>query len=96
MFLAGVIGVVEEIRAENTHRKMHGAALLVSVECVVIGGAVIPLQIIDLFPQLVLDNVEVAAVGPVVPEVRHLEAAAAVYDQNRVELERPWRRCRGG
>lgn len=103
MFSAGVIGAVEEIRAENTHRKMHGAALLVSVECVVEGGAVIPLQIIHLFTQLVLDDVEVAALGPVVPKVRHLqEAVAAVYDQNRVKLERPWRRrrrrcrCRGG
>lgn len=91
MLLAGVIGAVEEIRAENPHRKIDGAALLVGVERVIIGGAIVPLQIVELLPQLVLDDVEVAAVGPVVPEIRHLQPAAAVDVEDRVELERPWR-----
>lgn len=61
---------------------MDRFALLVSIKGVVKGGAVIPFQIVRLLSELVLDNVEIAAIRPVVPEVRHLEAAAAVDDED--------------
>ncbi|KAL6979986.1 hypothetical protein U1Q18_021637 [Sarracenia purpurea var. burkii] len=40
--------------------------------------------------QLITNDVEVAAVGPVVPKVEHLEGSAAVHEEKRVELVRPW------
>jgi len=53
------------------------------------GGAIVPLQVKSQLPQLVLDYVEVAALGPVVPKVHHLEGSTIVHEHHRVELVRP-------
>ena len=67
---------------------MENLALLVGgVEGVLEGGAAVPLYVVrDELAELVLDDVEVAAVGPVVPQVYLLEGSAHVHEQHRVEL----------
>lgn len=90
--LAEVGCALEPVGAENTHREMHNPALLVGIPSVDKGGAIVPLQVENQLPQLVLDYVEVPALGPVVPKVHHLEGAAVVHEDHRVELVRP--RCR--
>lgn len=67
--LAEVLGAVEPIGAENSDFELRGAARFGGIESVEEGGAVIPLEIVQNRAELVLYNVEVAAVRPVVPEV---------------------------
>lgn len=39
-----------------------------------------------------MDDVEVAAIGPVVPEVDYLECTAVIHEEYGVKLVRPWSR----
>jgi hypothetical protein len=87
--LAEVGCALELVGAENSYREMHNPTLLVGIPSVDEGGAIVPLQVKSQLPQLVLDYVEVAAVGPVVPKVHHLEGAAIVHEHHRVKLVRP-------
>lgn len=86
--LPQVVGAVQKVRAQNPHRKMHGGAVLGGV---IIGGAVVPLHIVQDSFQLVMDYVDVAPVGPVVPQLVYLQLPhAVVYHQARMELRWPW------
>lgn len=71
---------------------MHGAAAAVAVEGVVEGGAIPPLEVVEEGTKLVLDDIEVAGVGPIIPEVDEGEGAAVVDVEKGVELQRPRRR----
>ena len=60
------------------------------------GGAVVPLVVVEglVGGELVVDDVEVAAPRPVVPQVRQRQVAVELHQELRVELGRPWRRRR--
>ncbi|RYR61136.1 hypothetical protein Ahy_A04g018263 isoform C [Arachis hypogaea] len=59
---------VKPVGAENANIEMyHLAGGVEWVEGVVEGGAIVPFKVVGEDTQLVLDDVEVAAVGPVVP-----------------------------
>lgn len=61
---------------------MQYLAFSVGIQGIIIGSPVVPFEIVNELPQLVLDNVEVTAIGPIVPEVRLLESSAvAVVDE---------------
>lgn len=93
--LTQIISAVEPIRPENANWKMHGVAFSVGVQGVDVRGAIVPFEVVGELPQLALDYVEVAAVGPVVPEIHHLQGSlAVVHEEDRVELVGPRRRCR--
>lgn len=85
-------GSVEPIGSENAHFNVDGFALSGGVQCVDKGGAVVPLEVVGDRSQLVPYDVEVPAVGPVVPEVDQLEGSGVVHHQYGVELVGP----RGG
>lgn len=90
MLLTEVVGAVEPVGAENANLEMDDfAGFVEGFEGVVKGGSIVPFEVVFEHTQLVLNDVEVATVGPVVPQVRFLEIAASVYEQNRVELLRP-------
>lgn len=89
MLLAEVIGTVEPIGAENADVEVVGLALARVVEGVVEGGAVVPLEVVEEGAELVLDDVEIARVGPVVPQVHDRQLAAVIDVEDGVELERP-------
>lgn len=91
---AEVGSAVEPVRAEYPDVEVDGAAAAIAVEGVVEGGAISPLEVVQQLAQLVLDDVEVAGVGPVVPEVDEREGAAIIGVEEGVELRRPWRRGR--
>lgn len=42
-----------------------------------------------------LDDVEVPAIGPIIPEVYDLIGSIVVHDEDGVELVGPWGWCRG-
>lgn len=90
IFLAKILGAVEPIGAEDADGEMQDSAFLVGVQSVNVRGAIVPFNIIRELAELVLDYVEVAAVGPVVPEVYFLKGSAVVHEQDCVELRRPW------
>lgn len=79
---AEVVGAVEPIRSENPNLEKHNFAFTIGVQGVVKGSAVVPFEIVGEFGELVLDDVEVAAIGPVVPEVDYLEGSAAIYEED--------------
>ena len=93
----GAVG--EPVRRQDPHGEPHGAA---GPGVEVVGGAVGPLDVVGrVAGELVVDEVEVAALGPIVVEVDQLQPAAAlreVGEDHRVELLRPrrrqWGRCR--
>lgn len=71
---------------------MDNLALWFGAKCVVIGGAIVPFQVVQELSELMLNYVEVTAVRPVVPEVHFLKTGALVDNyEDRVELGRPWR-----
>lgn len=76
--LAEVFGAVEPIGAEDSDIELCGAARFGGIERVEEGGAIVPLEIVQNRAELVLYDVEVAAVGPVVPEVDQAERSAVV------------------
>jgi len=82
---------LEPIGAENTHFYLHDLAGGVGgIKRVEEGGAVVPLEVVGYnVVQLILNDVEVAAVGPVVPQVEFLERSGSVHEHQRVELVRP-------
>lgn len=92
--LTQISGTVEPIGPENAHLKMQDPAFPIGVQGVDVGGAIVPFQVVLELPQLVLDDVEVSTIGPVVPQVHHLQGSAIVHEQNRVELVGPCRRSR--
>lgn len=94
MALTQIVGAVEPIGAEDTHLQLSGSALSVGVQGVEEGGAVVPLQVVKELTQLVLNYVEVSTIGPVVPQVDHLQDSALVHHQYGVELVGPRRRHR--
>lgn len=77
--LTQIVGTVQPVWAENSHLQLSGTALALGVECVEEGGAIVPLQVVENITQLVLYDVEVAAIGPVVPEVDYLEDSREVH-----------------
>lgn len=96
MPLPEVIRAVEPIGPEDPDLEGQHPALPARVQGVYKRSAVVPLEVVGEFAQLVLDDVEVAAVGPVVPEVERLEGPAEVHEEERVELVGPWGRGCGG
>lgn len=92
MAVTQIIGPVEPVGAKNTHLQLRGRASLGGVQSVDKGSPVVPLKVVDNIAELVLDDVEVAAIGPVVPEVDYLEYPAVIHQENGVKLERPWDR----
>lgn len=90
--LAKVGGVVDEpVRAKDAHIKMEGFAGE-GIEIIVERGTIGPFEVVQHILELVVDDVEVAAVGPIVPEVGRLQMARArVDEEQRMELQRPWR-----
>jgi len=82
---------LEPIGAENTHFYVQDLARGVGgIERVDEGSAVVPLQVVGHnVVKLILNDVEVATVGPVVPQVQFLERSGSVHEQQRVELVRP-------
>lgn len=94
MLLTQIVGTIEPVGSENAHLDLGGSTLSVGVESIEEGGAVVPLEVVEEVAELVLDDVEVAAVGPVVPEVDHLEDTAVVHEEHGVELVGPWSRFR--
>lgn len=94
--LAKVGGAIEPVGAEDSHLEVPCAALLeAGVKPVVEGGTVVPLEVVvGGGGELVTDNVEVATVGPVVPEIDKRQGAAGVHQQQGMELLRPRRRDR--
>lgn len=90
VLLAKILGAVEPTGAEDADGEMQDSAFLVGVQSVNVRGAVVPFKIIRELAELVLDYVDVAAVGPVVPEVHFLKGSAVVHEQDCVELRRPW------
>ena len=85
----------EPVGRQEAHGETDGAA---GPGVEVVGGAVGPLDVVErVAGELVPDEVEVAAPGPVVVEVDQLQPAAAlgeVGEHHRVELLRPRRRHR--
>lgn len=83
----------EPVRRQDPHGETHGAAGPGVEE---VGGAVGPLDVVErVAGELVPDEVEVAAPGPVVVQVGQLQPAAAlgeIGEDHRVELLRPRRR----
>ena len=91
VLLAEVGGAGEPIGAQDADVELRGAAGQWRGESVEEGGAVVPLEVVERWAvELVLDDVEVAAVGPVVPEIDHGEGSAVVHEEEGVELEGPW------
>ena len=86
----------EPVGRQEPHGDTHGAAGPGVEE---VGGAVGPLNVVErVAGELVPDDVEVAAPGPVVVEVDQLQPAAAlgeVCENYGMELLRPRRRHRG-
>jgi len=59
---------VEPVGAENANVEVDDfAGFVEGLERVVKGGSIVPFEVECEYAQLVLDNVEVAAIGPVVP-----------------------------
>lgn len=68
ILLTKVISTVEPVRAENANLEVDDFASLIEwLESVVKRRAVVPFEVIFEDAELVLDDVEVAAIGPVVP-----------------------------
>lgn len=82
VFPAEVNGAVEPIGAENSDLQMRRATLAAGIESVEKRCAVVPFEIVKELTQLVLHNVEIAAIGPIVPEVDETERSAVVYEEN--------------
>lgn len=79
VLLPEVVGTIEPVWPEDAHLKLDSPAPARLIEGVVEGGAVVPLQVVQWSAaELVLNDVEVAAIGPVVPEVNEEEGAAVV------------------
>lgn len=79
--LAKISGTVEPVRAEDADLELIGAAGAGGIEGVKEGGAVVPLEVVEGRPvELVAHDVEVAATGPVVPEVDQRQGAAVVHE----------------
>lgn len=94
MLLAEIVSAVEPIRAENADVEVDCAAFAGGIESVHEGSAVVPLEVVERGAdgeELVLDDVEIAAIGPIVPEIDEGEGAGVVHEEDGVELERPWR-----
>lgn len=94
VLLAEIVSAIEPIRAEDADVEVDGAAFAGGVEGVKEGGAIVPLEVVEGEAdggELVLDDVEIAAIGPIVPEIDEGEGAAVVHEKDGVELERPWR-----
>lgn len=68
MLLAEVVSAVEPVRAENANVEVDDFAGFVErLERVVEGGSIVPFEVVGENAELVLNDVEVAAIGPVVP-----------------------------
>lgn len=66
--LAEVVSAVEPARAENADIEVHDfAGFVEGLERIVKGGSIVPFEVVGENAQLVLNDVEVAAIGPVVP-----------------------------
>ena len=61
---------------------MQNPTLFIRIQSIYVRCAIVPLEIVLELAQLGLDDVEVAAVGPVVPEVHHLEISGAVHEED--------------
>lgn len=87
--LAQVISSIKPIRTENTDIKVQDSAFFVGIQSVDKRSAIVPFKVVKKLTELVLDNVEIAGIRPVVPEINFLESATVVHEENRVELRRP-------
>lgn len=68
ILLAEVVSALEPVGAENANGEVDDfAGFVEGLERVVKRGSVVPFEVVSEYAQLVLNNVEVAAVGPVVP-----------------------------
>lgn len=72
---------------------MHYLAFPCGVQGVVKGGAIVPFKVIEEIPKLFLYDVEVPAIGPVIPQIISLEFATGVHEEEGVELVGPWSWC---
>lgn len=92
-----VNSVLEKIWPGNPNLEVHDGAGCVRAKRVVIRRAVVPLNVVQNLTQLPLEDIDVATLGPVVPEVTELEVRAAqVHVKKRVKLLRPRRGGWGG
>lgn len=80
--LTEISGVVNEpVRAEDAHIKMDGFACE-GIKIIVERGTIGPFEVVQHILELVVDDVEVAAIGPIVPEVCCLQIARTrVYEE---------------
>ena len=92
MLLTQIGCTVEPIGAENAHFHVQDLARgFGGVESVDEGGAVVPFEVVCYeVVELILNYVEVATVGPVVPQVQFLKSSALVHEHQRVELMGPF------
>lgn len=83
MSLTQIVGTLQPIRAQNPNIQLRGATVGGGIEGVEEGGAVVPLQVVEeVIGQLLLYDVEVTAVGPVVPQIDYLQLSAVIHQQN--------------
>ena len=90
LFLTQIVGSVEPVRAENSDLKVFGFTLLVGIQCVEEGSAIVPFQVVETLSQLVLYDVKVSTIRPIVPEIDDLVRSIDVHVEKRVELWGPW------
>lgn len=65
--VAEVVGSGEPVRREDAYRELQDGAFAVGVQGKDEGGVIVPFDIVQRFPQLVVVDVEVTFVRPVVP-----------------------------
>lgn len=81
--LAEVSGVVHKpVRAEDANIEVEGFAGE-GIEIVVKRGPIGPFEVVQHTLELLVDDVEVAAVRPIVPEVGRLQIACARVDEEK-------------
>lgn len=79
--LTQILSAIQPIRAQNSNLKLCSSTLFVRIQRVEEGSAVVPFEVVEQLAQLALNDVEVSAVGPVVPEIDHFERPVVIHPQ---------------
>lgn len=79
--LTQILSTIQPIRAQNSNLKLCSSTLFVRIQREEEGSAVVPFEVVEQLAQLALNDVEVSAVGPVVPEIDHFERPVVIHPQ---------------
>ena len=80
--LTQIVSTIQPIRAKNSHFDLNSSTLFVGIQSVKEGGAIVPFEVIEKLTELMLNDVEVATIGPIVPKINLLERSTVVHEQN--------------